>query len=47
MEYQKIVNLLDNITNQPPKFRIRNSIEINNESKGEYDIKVKLDLKYP
>ena len=37
MEYQKIINLLDNITNQPSKFRTRNCFEINHESRGKYD----------
>ena len=32
MEYQKIINLLDNTTNQPPKSRTRNWAEINDES---------------
>ena len=36
MEYQKI-NLLDDTTNQPSKFRTRNWVEINNESKESYD----------
>ena len=30
MEYQKI-NLLDDITNQPTKFRTKNWVEINDE----------------
>ena len=34
MEYQKIINLLDDITNQPSKFRTRNWVEINDQSKG-------------
>ena len=34
MEYQKIANLLDNAFNQPSKFRTRNWIEINDESRG-------------
>ena len=34
MEYQKIANLLDNETNQPSKFRRRNWVEINDESRG-------------
>ena len=38
MEYQKIVNLLDNISNQPSKFRTKNWVEINNESRGAYNI---------
>ena len=37
MEYQKIINLLDNTTNQPSKFRTRNWVEINDKSKGKYD----------
>ena len=37
MEYQKIINLLDNTANQPSKFRTRNWAEINNESKEKYD----------
>ena len=37
MEYQKMMNLLDGTTNQPSKFRTRDWVEINNESKGIYD----------
>ena len=37
MEYQKIINLLDNTTNQPSKFRTRNWVELNDESRGKYD----------
>ena len=37
MKYQKIINLLDNTTNQPLKFRTRNWFETNNESKAKYD----------
>ena len=37
MEYQKIINLLDDTTNQPSKFRTRNWVEINDESRGKYD----------
>ena len=36
MEYQKIINLLDDTTNQPSKFRKRNWIKLNDESKGVY-----------
>ena len=36
MEYQRIVNLLDNASNQPSKFRTRNWVEINDESRGTY-----------
>ena len=44
MEYQKIANLLDIGSNQPSKFRTRNWVEINYESRGTYtsnDIKFK------
>ena len=37
MEYQKIRNLLDDITNEPSKFRSRNWVEINYESRGTYN----------
>ena len=36
MEYQKIINLLDNLSSQPSKFRTRSWIEINDESQGTY-----------
>ena len=37
MECQKIMNLLGDETNQPSKFRTRNWVEINDESRGKYD----------
>ena len=37
MEYQKILNFLDNTSNQPSKFRTKNWIETNYESRGTYD----------
>ena len=36
MEYQKIANLLDNTSNQPSKFRTKNWVEINDESRRTY-----------
>ena len=36
MEYQKIANLLNHESNQPSKFRTRNWVEINDESRGSY-----------
>ena len=38
MEYQKLITLLDDATNQSSKFRTRNSLKINDESKRKYDI---------
>ena len=32
MEYQKIINLLNDTTNQPSKFRSRNCVETNDAS---------------
>ena len=34
MEYQKIINLLDNATNEPTKFRANKRVQINDESRG-------------
>ena len=34
MEYQKPINLLDNTSNQPSKFRTKNWVEINNHARG-------------
>ena len=36
MEYQKIANLLNDEANKPSKFRTRNWVEINDESRGTY-----------
>ena len=36
MEYQKIINLLGNTTDQLSKFRTKNWIEINDQSRGVY-----------
>ena len=49
MEYQKIANLLDNevISNQLSKFRTRNWVEVNDDSRGTYtnaDIKFKTTM---
>ena len=47
MEYQKITNLLNDESNQPSKFRTRNWVEINDESRGTYtsnDIKFKTTM---
>ena len=37
MEYQKIMNLLDNTRNQPSKFKTKNWFQINDESRGMYN----------
>ena len=38
MEYQKIINLFDNTPNQLFKFRIKNWIDINDQSRGAYNV---------
>ena len=45
MEYQKTINLLDNTPNQLSKFRTKNWIEINDQSRGCITPMVTLDLK--
>ena len=46
MEYQKIANLIDdNTSNQPSKFRTRSWIEINDESRGAYNVNSQIKFK--
>ena len=46
MEYQKIANSIDdNALNQPSKFRTRNWIEINDESRGAYNVNSQINFK--
>ena len=35
MEYKKIINLLDNTPDQPSKFKTRDWVQINDESRAE------------
>ena len=37
MEYQQIINLVDNTPNQPSTFKIKNRVKINDESRGTYN----------
>ena len=45
MEYQKIINLLDNAPNQPTRFRTKNWVEINNDSRGTYNTNSQIKFK--
>ena len=45
MEYQKIINLLDNTPSQPSKFRTKYWIEINDESRATYNTNSKIKFK--
>ena len=45
MEYQKIAKLIDDTSNQPSKFRTRNWVEINDESRGAYNVNSQIKFK--
>ena len=45
MEYQKIANLIDDTSNEPSKFRTRNWVEINDESRGAYNVNSQIKFK--
>ena len=45
MECQKIANLIDNVSNQPSKFRTKNWVEINDESRGAYNVNSQIKFK--
>ena len=45
MEYQKITSLLDNSSNQPYKLRAKNWVEINDESRGVYNVNSQIKFK--
>ena len=45
MEYQKIANLLNDTSNKTSKFKARNWVEINYESKGTYNVDSQIKFK--
>ena len=45
MEYEKIANLLDGGSNKTSKFRTKNWVEINDESRGAYDVGSEIKFK--
>ena len=45
MEYQKISNLLDDASNQPSKFKAKNWVEVNDESRGTYNVNSQIKFK--
>ena len=45
MEYQKIIDLLHNTPNQASKFKTKNWVEINDESRGTYNTDNRIRLK--
>ena len=45
MEYQNMANLIDDASNQPFKFRAKNWVEINYESRGTYNVNSQIKFK--
>ena len=45
MEYQKTSNLIYHTSSQPSKFRTKNWIEINDESRGTYNVGSQIKFK--
>ena len=45
MEYQKLANLLSDASNQPSKYRTKNWVEINDESRGTYNVNSQIKFK--
>ena len=45
MKYQKIINLLDDASNQPSKFRTKNCVEINDLSNETYNTSAQIKFK--
>ena len=45
MEYQKIINLLDNTPDQPTKFRTKKWVEINDDACGTYNTNSQIKFK--
>ena len=45
MEYQKIANLIEDELKQPSKFRTENWVEINDESRGTYNVNSQIKFK--
>ena len=45
MEYQKITNLIDGASNQPSKFRTKNWVEKNDQSRGTCNVNSQIKFK--
>ena len=45
MEYQKIANLLDDASNQPSKLKTKNWVEVNDDSRGTYNVNSQIKFK--
>ena len=45
IKYEKIIKLLENTTNQPSKSKTKNWVEINDESRGAYNVNSQIKFK--
>ena len=45
MENKKITTLLDNASNKPSKFRTKNWVKTNHESRGGYNVNSQIEFK--
>ena len=45
MQYRKLINLLDNTSNQPTKFRTKNWVEINDDARGTCNTTMQIKFK--
>ena len=45
MEYQKIANLIDDASNKPSKFKTKNWVKINDESRRTYNVNSQIRFK--
>ena len=45
MEYQKTIKLLHKVPNQPSRFRTKNGVEINEDSRGTYNFNNQIRFK--
>ena len=45
MEYQKIINVLENTPNQPSKFRTKNWVEVSDQSRKTYNANSQIKFK--
>ena len=45
MEYQKVINLLDNTPNEPSKIKTKNWVEINDDAHGMYNTSSQIKCK--
>ena len=45
MEYQKIINLLENTLNQPSRFRTKSWVEVNDETRATFNVNSQVECK--